>query len=412
VPPLDPRFFRHEYGRLVAVLSRRFGLHNLARAEDAAQSALEAAVRAWPAEVPARPSAWLYRVAHNAMVSELRTQTTRQRILDNRTDEVPAWIDDAPRYDAEIHDGLLRMLFVCCDPDLPRRGQLVLALKTLCGFGAHEIAQRLFVSTDSVYKTLQRARARLRTQPDLIDTFDAVGAGERIGAVHTVLYVMFTEGHLSSTEDSDGIRRDLCDEAVRLSRLLYAHPLGRGSTTAALVALMLLHLARLPGRVGTGGLLLLDEQDRSLWDAAHIAEGLAWLERAATDDSTVSRYHLDATIAAEHCTAASHEDTAWERIAQSYALLERVEPSPLHRLSRAVAAAEAHGAAAGLALLEGVAPPTWLEGSATWWAVLADLERRAGDRAAACRHRDLALRLAPTEAVRALIWRRWRSAAT
>jgi RNA polymerase sigma-70 factor (ECF subfamily) len=195
---------------------------------------------------------------------------------------------------------------------------------------------------------------------------------------------------------------------MRLSLELAEHPVGAVPETFALLALMHLHAARMPARQdGSGGLILLEEQDRSLWDTQGIEIGLAWLARSA-EGETFSRYHAEAGIAAEHCLAPTFAETRWERIVECYALLEQLAPSVLHKLNRAVALAEWQGPRAGLALLEGLAPPSWLEGSYLWAAVLADLHRRAGDAGLAEQHRAIALAAAPSPAVRAALERRLR----
>ena len=404
---LVEHFFRHEYGRLVAALSRRLGVRHVETVEDAVQSALMAALEAWPrAGRPANPSAWLFRVAHNECVGQLRERARRARLLEARAvpSAEPESDDEAPLFD-ELQDDLLRMLFVCCDDAIPRPSQLVLALKVLCGFDVHEIAQRLFLGEANVYKRLERARARLRELEVRTDALTEAHYAERLPAVHHVLYLVFTEGHLSS-HDEPAIRHELCEEAIRLATLLAEHPVGNEPATFALLALMHLHAARAGARQdATGGLLLLEEQDRRLWDRARIAVGLGWLERSAQGDS-FSRYHAEAGIAAEHCLAPSFEETRWSEVAASYELLERVAGSPLHRLNRAVAVAEWKGPDAGLDVLAGFEPPAWLAGSYMWSAVLADLHRRAGREAEAERHRHAAQDLAPSDAVRSLLARR------
>jgi RNA polymerase sigma-70 factor (ECF subfamily) len=409
-PSLDPRFFRHEYGRLVSVLSRRVGLQHLEAVEDAAQAALLAALEAWPkTAVPEAPSAWLYRAAYNKLVEELRRQRRRDRLLDERVRHSI----DAPTPEpttflgGDVRDDLLRMLFVCCDDAIPVESQLVLALKTLCGFEVREIADRLFLGEANVYKRLARGRARLREGPWPGDDLEGAQLASRLPAVQAVLYLLFTEGHLSSHAEL-AIRRELCEEAMRLAGLLADHPVGRNPETFALLAMMHLHVARMGARQdGSGGLLLLEEQDRTLWDQAQIRVGLEWLAKSARGD-VFSRYHAEAGIAAEHCLAPSLADTRWDRIVECYDLLERSAPSSVHALNRALALAEWRGPEAGLTVLEGLEPPSWLSGSYSWAAVLADLHGRCGHSEAARRYRDVAVASAPTPAVRALLERRLR----
>lgn len=408
-PGLVDHFFRHQYGRLVAVLVRRFGLHQLEAVEDAVQGALMAALTSWGANgVPDQPEAWLFRVARNNLVGTLRKEQGRRRILAD-AGAPPGGGEDSqpvePVFDGEVRDELLRMLFVCCDPRIPRESRLVLALKTLCGFSTAEIAFRLFTSEANVYKRLGRARERLRQAPVETQTPPLDRLADRLPSVREVIYLLFNEGYLS-TRPEHAIRAELCEEAIRLGTILANHPVGATPETFALLALMHLHAARLAARQdATGGLLLLEEQDRSRWDAVHLQEGAAWLARAADGDA-FTRFHAEAGIAAEHCFAPSFAETRWAEIAELYAMLERLAPSPLHTLNRAIAVAEQHGPSAGLAIVDGMVPPGWLEGHYLWDAVLADLHRRAGDATAAEHHREQALAAAPSPEVRALLLRR------
>jgi RNA polymerase sigma-70 factor (ECF subfamily) len=407
-PPLSAHFFRHEYGRLVASLSRRVGVHHLEAAEDAAQSALLAALESWTkGGLPQDPSAWLSRVAQNSLLGELRRRGRRDRLIQQHGHETADAEPEAPTafLPGDVRDDLLRMLFVCCDDAIPVESQLVLALKTLCGFDVREIAERLFLSEANVYKRLGRGRSRLRDAP--VSTGDLTGEQlrSRLPAVHAILYLLFTEGYLSSHAET-AIRRELCDEALRLAHVLAEHPVGATPETFALLALMHLHAARTAARHdGSGGLLLLEEQDRALWDAREIQVGLSWLARSA-EGSVFSRYHAEAGIAAEHCLAPSLAETRWDRVVACYALLERLAPSTIHTLNRAVAVAEWRGPAEGLAVLEGLEPPSWLAGSHLWAAVLADLHRRCGHGQVAQRYREVAVASAPSPAVRALLERR------
>jgi RNA polymerase sigma factor (sigma-70 family) len=407
-PGLVEHYFRHEYGRLVALLVRHVGLHHLEAVEDAVQGALLAALTAWVANgIPDNPSAWLYRAAQNHLVGVLRKDQGRQHVLDGAADQ---GADDgeepvSPAFAGEVRDELLRMLFVCCDETIPQESRLVLALKTLCGFSTGEIAFRLFTTEANVYKRLARARERLRQLEVDTQTPPLESLRSRLPSVHAVIYLLFNEGYLS-TKAEHAIRAELCEEAIRLGTLLATHPVGAAPPTFALLALMHLHAARLASRQdATGGLLLLEEQDRGLWDAAHLQQGAAWLARAAHGD-VFTRFHAEAGIAAEHCFARSFADTRWNEIAELYAMLERIDPSPIHTLNRAVAVAQGQGPQAGLAVLDGMVPPAWLDGHYLWDAVLADLHHRAGNAATAERHRDQALAAAPSTALRQLLQRR------
>jgi RNA polymerase sigma-70 factor (ECF subfamily) len=408
---LGEHFFRHEYGRLVAMLSRRVGMRHLEVVEDSVQCALLAALESWTrVGVPENPSAWLFRVAHNHVVGELRQRARHERLVAERSpgDSAAEATDPTAALGGDVRDDLLRMLFACCDEAIPIESQLVIALKTLCGFDVREIAERLFTTEANVYKRLGRARSRLRELPFELGDLSPDQLASRLPAVQSILYLLFTEGYLSSHAEQ-AIRRELCDEAKRLAQVLAEHPIGGTPETFALLALMHLHAARMTARQdGSGGLLLLEEQDRSCWDQAEIQTGLAWLAKSAQGD-IFSRYHAEAGIAAEHCLAHSFEETRWDRIVECYALLEGLAPSALHTLNRAVAVAEWHGPSEGLALLEGIDPPSWLSVSYMWMAVLADLHRRCGNDELAQRHRDAALATAPSAALRDLLKRRLQS---
>ncbi len=407
-PKLVGHFFRHEYGRLVAILSRRVGVQHIEAVEDAVQSALMKALESWTIHgTPANPSAWLFRVASNDVVGELRKRAGHRRILVGHADEfaVESEIGADVCLSGEVSDDLLRMLFVCSDDAIPEESQFVFALKTLCGFSVGEIALRLFTTEANVYKRLSRARDRLRVNSVDLGELSEIQHASRLPAVQKILYLMFTEGYLSSHAEMS-IRRDLCDEAIRLASILAEHSVGQTPGTFALLALMHLHLARMQARQdGSGELLLLEEQDRTLWDRCRIAEGLKWLAKSAKGGN-FSRYHAEAGVAAEHCLAASFEETNWERVVECYSLLEQIAPSAIHRLNRAVAVAECSGPQAGLAVLHGFEPPTWLVGSYLWAAVQSDLHRRSGYADTARQYRDAALELAPTSAVKELLKRR------
>lgn len=395
--------FRHRYAELVAALSRRVGLQHIAAIEDAAQDALLRALETWPlAGAPDNPAGWLFRVAQNRLLDDLRRQTRRADLQRRVVFEAPPIEPVEPPLAGELGDDLLRMLFVCCDPRLPTETARVLALKLLCGFEVREIAQRLSMGEGHVYKRLSRGRQRLRALGAALDV-PPEAHRDRLPAVRAVLYLLFTEGHLSLRIDA-ALRAELCDEAIRLTTLLAEHAVGRDPETAALTALMHLHRARMPARLdGDGGLLLLAEQDRGRWDAGYIAAGLRWLA-ASAEGERFTRYHAEAGIAAEHCLASSLAETRWGRIVESYALLDRLAPSPMHTLNRALAMAEWKGPAAGLALLDGLEPPA--RAPFGWSAALADLHLRCGQREEAARHRARALQRAPTPAIRTALARR------
>ncbi|WP_258028550.1 RNA polymerase sigma factor [Leptospira inadai] len=401
-------FFRHEYGRLVAMLSRRVGVQHIEDVEDIVQSSLITALETWIITgLPDNPSAWLYRVAYNKLMGELRQQTTRLRILkQNAKEEISGPDNDQEIFlEREVRDDLLLMLFVSCNEMIPLESQLVLALKTLCGFSIREIALRLFTSEANIYKRLGRARSCLRKLPPYTGELTAAQYSSRLPSVNKVLYLLFTEGYLSS-HAFQPIRKELCDEAIRLTTLLAEHSIGQNSETFALLALMHLQSARMPARQDeSGGLLLLEEQNRNLWDQRGILIGLEWLAKSANGDK-FTKYHAEAGIAAEHCLAPSFREIRWERIVEYYLILEKIAPSALQKLNYAVAVAELEGPAEGLAILDGFEPPSRLSSSYIWSAVLADLHRRCGNIEMTNFYRDAAFEAALSPPVKELLRRR------
>ncbi|MBV1862297.1 MAG: sigma-70 family RNA polymerase sigma factor [Nannocystaceae bacterium] len=400
------RVYRREYGRVVSMLAARFGMQHMELVEDAVQSAWASALSTWPSRgVPDRPAAWLFRASNNAVLDRLRAQQ-RHAALALAGEDAPVSAASPEAWLAgEVRDAQLAMLFACCHDELPSEAQRILSLRILFGLTVAELAEHLFTTEANVYKRLQRARAKLQSIGVDLEVLTEEEQHHRMPAVRSILHLLFTGGYASVRADVS-MRVDLCDEAIRLVTLLAERAGPPAPPTAALLALMFLHRARMTARDdGVGGLLLLSEQDRTLWDTQAIATGMRWLASAATGD-TFSRYHAEAGIAAEHCRAQTFDETRWDRIVGCYALLERVAPSATHRLGHAIAIAQCSGPEDGLAFLQRVAPPSWLCGSFQWFAVLADLHLRCGHEADAARHRALALDAAPTAALRTLLERR------
>lgn len=390
------------------MLSRRTGVQHLELVEDTVQYALMTAIEQWSIKgMPDIPTSWLYRVANNKLLDELRQQSSHRRLLEQNAQDVIGALSVEPTHflSTEISDDLLRMLFICCDDSIPEQSRLVFALKNLCGFNVAEIALRLFTSEANVYKRLGRARAELQKNTSQLNDLTQEEYSSRIPAVRKTLYLMFTEGYLSSHAET-AIRLEFCNEAIRLTTLLADHAVGQSPETFALLALMHLHIARMAGRQdGTGGLLLLEEQDRSTWDKNRISEGLRYLAQSAQGDN-FTRYHAEAGIAAEHCLAPSFKQTRWDRVVENYLLLEKIAPSPIHTLNRAIALAEWQSPEKALELIRDFDAPIWLSRSFYWSAVLADLYKRCGNSDKASRFIEEALELAPTPAIKTLLRRR------
>ncbi len=378
---LVDHFFRHESGRLVAVLTRSLGVSRLDLAEDVVQAALLKALSVWSRQgIPGDPAAWLYRTARNLAIDAIRKERTGSQVLSAlaacEADSVAQTSEI--QFDDEIGDEPLRMLFVCCHEAVPVESRVALALKTLCGFSVGEVSRALLCSEASAEKRISRAKARLREEGVSFEPPCQAQLRTRLDAVIAVIYLLFNEGYHSSTTDMP-IRRDLCEEARRLARMLASHPAGDVPTVHALLALLCFHTARIPAREGHGGeLVLLGEQNRLAWNWPDVREGMHWMALSAQGD-VISRYHLEAAIAWEHCRATSFAATDWKQIARLYKTLDQIAPSPIHVLNWAVADAYIDGPQAGLARLRSVAAdqvPTTYPG---WHSVEGELRFRAGE---------------------------------
>ncbi len=405
--------FCRERGRLIALLTRRFGLRHLADAEDAVQGAMIAALRRWPFDgIPANPAGWLHRVASRLLIDQLRRVAP---LLDGDAalDVIAALPDDAApdalQFEAELGDDELRLLFALCHPSLPLESQLALALHSMGPLGLRELAAALFTTESALAQRLARSR---RALVDAGVSLDLPTPAELLGrrrAVLTALYMLFGEGYQSAAGEHYQ-RADLCEEALRLARGLAEHPLLGDGEADALVALMLLQSARLATRWPADGRpLLLAEQDRSQWDKGRIALAHRYLERAQRADE-LSSLHLQAAIAAEHATAPALDATRWARILHWYETLCRIDPSPPVRLGHAIATAEVHGAATGLALLDAMLAEAGAarRGTAAPFlqAARAELLGRLGRADAALVACDAALGAARSAAERELLLRR------
>jgi RNA polymerase sigma factor (sigma-70 family) len=379
--------FRREAGRLVAILTRRFGPEHLQLAEDVVQDALGKAMQTWPfTGIPSNPTAWILQTARNRALD----QTRRSRIWEGKQAKLlplfedldPASRAQAPLFEDEIEDSQLRMMFVCCHPGLAPDAQVALTLKILCGFGEREIAAAFLTNEAAIAKRLTRARQYLRDKRITTDLPSASELAPRVAVVQQALYLLFNEGYKAS----DGptlLREDLCGDAIRLGVLLAAQPFATRPETHALLALMYFNNARLPTRMDEGGLILtLDRQDRSRWDQEGIRRGMAHLE-ASGGGTSVSRYHIEAGIAACHALAPSEAETNWPQILGFYDDLLSHDASPVVALNRAVALAKVKGAAAGLKAIEKMARRDSLENYHLLHAVCGHLRLQAGDRAQA-----------------------------
>ncbi len=324
---LVEHFFRHETGRLHGALIRMMGVQNLALAEDVTQEALLRALRTWSmGGIPPNPSAWITQVAMNLGRDAMRHQrmaTSKEDAIVTHVEQTTATPAVAWEASHEIRDDALRLMFVCCHPAVAPDAQVILALKVLCGFSTAEIARAFLSSEAAIEKQLTRTKQRIADAGIGFELPEGEDLTPRLNGVLAALYLLFNEGYKASAGDRL-VRIELCEEAIRLTSLLIVHPVGRTPHAHALLALMLLTAARFPSRLDEHGeLLRLDDQDRTKWDGALIARGLLELVKAA-QGAELSEYHLQAGIAAIHCTAPNYASTDWERILHHYDALHQL----------------------------------------------------------------------------------------
>jgi RNA polymerase sigma-70 factor (ECF subfamily) len=369
--------YRSDWGRIVAALVRYAGDFDVA--EESAQEAFAAAVREWPAcGVPESPAAWIVQTARYKAVDRLRRRTRFSEIVTERVAAGAVRTADEPDRDAsDIPDDRLRLMFTCCHPALAPDAQVALTLRMLGGLTTEELARAFLVPVPTIAQRLVRAKTKIRDAGIPYQVPDVADMPERLDAVLTVIYLIFNEGY-AATHGPALVRTDLCAEAIRLARLVRVLLAERPPAEATgLLALMLSHDARRPARLDEAGeLVLLEDQDRRRWDRGQIAEALPLVTEALRGGP--GPFALQAAIAALHCQAERVADTDWPQIVRLYELLERVQPSPVVALNRAVAVAMADGPAAGLEMLDALAGEKALAGYHLLPAVRGDFLAKLG----------------------------------
>lgn len=403
--------YHDERGRILATLIRLLGDFDLA--EDAMHEAFSAALGAWPREgVPASPRAWLISAGRFKAIDALRrrarlgaAEAAHGEQLELRTDE--------PELPEAIEDDRLRLIFTCCHPALPVEGRLALTLREVCGLTTEAIASAFLTTAPTLAQRIVRAKAKIRAERIPYQVPPEEELPERLDAVLHVVYLLFNEGYSASSGDAL-LRPDLSAEAIRLGRLIHdrlLHDLLPEPEVAGLLALMLLQESRRAARVSpSGDLVLLDEQDRALWNEEQIREGTALVERALSS-RRFGRYTLQGAIAAVHAEAKTAEETDWPQIAALYAALVRIDPSPVVELNRAVAVAMRDGAEAGLRRIDAILASGQLTGYHFAWSARAELHRRLGHLAEARTSYERALSLAQQEPERRFLEKRLRELA-
>ncbi len=369
---LVEHLFRQQSGQLTATLCRILGQRHIDLAEEITQETMLAALRRWSIYgAPLNPVGWLFTVARNKALDKIRQLATaknlEQMVAAKLYSLTPTDGHDSIGFRRELTDDMLQLIFACCHPALSRASQVALTLKTACGFSVREISRAFLVDEESIFQRLSRAKRTLRDLGALVEIPCDAKIESRIDATLETIYFLFNEGYHATTGEKL-FREELCAEALRLVEILSEHPLTDVPQTHALAALIALQSARLPARLGPAQeIVLLDRQDRSLWDKTLIQIGLAHLTKA-TSGSQLSEFHLLAGISSCHAIADNFESTNWERIVYLYDQLLAINPSPIIVLNRAVAVAAARGAAAGLLEIDAISHESGLDSYSPYFA--------------------------------------------
>ncbi len=396
--------FREHSGKMTAVLCRIFGLQHLDSIQDVVHDTFLEALTRWRYRgIPKNPEAWLLKVAKNKAVNAFKrdgktTLYEPSAFGSNHQQLIEAKLDHS--FEQQAEDSQMRLLLLCCHPGISAKNQVMLTLHILGGFGITEIARAILMQQEAVKKALQRSKSSLKAMDNMLQTSILAGYEKRIEVVHTVLYLMFNEGY-KTTQGKELINRDLCLEAVRLSKLLLRKGVSRQHETMALLALMLFNLARFASRItGEGSIIELSRQNRKLWDQALIEKAYRFLDDS-TRPNQLSRYHLEAIIASLHCAAPSFEETDWSTIAYLYRQLEKITFSPLTTLNRLVAESYSKGVSDSYHQLEALMQqPLPAQQQHIFYAAKGDFLRRLNQTSEAVKAYHLAISCSPSPSER------------
>ena len=368
--------FRTEYGKVVALLTHKFGISNLEQIEDATQDTFVKAMQVWAYQsIPDNPTAWLYRVASNRMIDLLRrAKKLEYKEVGELYPKSEVGHASDPALDQTISDSQLKMIFACCHPALSEEHQIILSLKLIGGFSNKELAEALMKKEEAVAKSFTRAKKKFRKEVQLLKIPVQMGLQSRLFQVLRIIYLLFTEGY-AATSGSQIIKRDICYEALRLALLLQDNKYCKHPNLNALIALMCFHASRFDARLDkVGELVTLEHQDRSKYNQELISIGIQHLENAGTQDRTPSDYHLEAARSYYHSIAKNFEDTDWKSILYLYDVQLKLYYSPMVALNRIIPFAKQHGAKKGLAELEVLGKRGGFENQGLYHAIRAELQ--------------------------------------
>ncbi|MFY0687420.1 MAG: sigma-70 family RNA polymerase sigma factor [Cyclobacteriaceae bacterium] len=400
--------FRHEYGKLVAVLTKTFGPSNLQLAEDVVQEAMLEALNKWSYNgIPDNPVGWIYSVAKNKAINIIK----REKYVGDHVSEIEQRLHpgDNPHEnfddiftESEIADDQLSMIFTCCHPSISQDSQVALTLKTLCGFNIPEIARAFLSTEENINKRLVRARQAIRSQNVKFEVPVGSALQPRLSSVLETIYLLFNEGY-NATSGKKLIRYELCEEAIRMAEIVATQPQTSTSQVYALLALMTLNSSRFNAREDEDeNILDLEHQDRNKWDKKLIARGLEYLE-FATKQNEISLYLILAAISAQHCTALDYASTDWHGILELYEMLLALEPSPLIKLNHAIVLSKTGQTKAAIHMINSIRNEPTIQSYLPYYTAKAQLLYDNKQTHLAVETLENALKLKPNEKVISLI---------
>ncbi len=372
---LVDHFFRTEYGKAVSHLTSKFGASNLELAEDSVQEALIKAMQTWPySQIPDNPTGWIFRVARNKMIDQLRrNQKTKNQEVPERVEEMNEDLSLE-----SINDDMVRMMFACCHPSLSQEYQIILTLKILGGLSIREISSSLLKKEETVAKAYTRAKKKFKKDEIKLILPPAHEIENRLDMVLKIIYLLFNEGY-KSAEGENLIRKELCEDAIRLNRVLLESEICNTPAANALIALMLFHVSRFAARTDNeGNVITLEQQDRSKWNQELIQQGLIYLERAS-EQGAMNEYLIQAAISATHCRAQTFHDTDWENILTLYDLQLQITPSPIVELNRVVALEKVHGSLLGVKEIERLEATQFFDEYYLFYAIKSEMLQKLGN---------------------------------